>query len=200
MAKYILIVCLFINGCFSNEISQLPASKADKYKFPETYVVKYIISTSLKDVAEHAIYQLEQSESLFYPLKVDFQLFRIVNPDDPQTCHFHPTDDVLTIHIYPMWSAGRAQFPEAGPPVIWLNICQDPSTFAHEIGHSVFNLYHPWGEDYVQDTPTQSAWNKENTNIMDYSDWPWWLQTLTPGQIERAKVWANVPPRNRMFQ
>jgi len=146
-----------------------------------------------------AIWLMEQTESLFYPMKVDFVFSGASYYDDQFRCHLE-TRNVLTIYTPDTYSgnAGYGTFPWQGPPsmIIYNLYERDPSDFAHEIGHNLF-LYHAFAEDGVDDTPVNlnDSFGHLSNNIMCYPYVQWYFQRFTAGQINRMKFELTLPAR-----
>lgn len=196
MKRIIIWLCVVLcMGCVSH--SKVPIDSPPMTR-PEVITVTYNLIVAHEDlhVAQDAIWQIHNAESLFFPLQIHFQLGQIYTDLDSRDC-YQNRYGVLSIYIVKRRAMmfqpdGMSVLPwQNQPPTIWITGCQDPSTYAHECGHT-FGLLHTFNEnDYVDDTP-RDFMNADSRNIMNYSNWPWYFQEFTPGQLERAKLYLKL--------
>jgi hypothetical protein len=203
--KWVLLLLCFIQTSCSNQTgvqSDYPPliNKPDK-----VYTIPYaiVVDPDNHEEAYRTIHFMELSEEYFYPIKIDFVL-RGIYYYDAGIC-YTPSPDVLTIFLNEQRSyltpAGYGTFPGTGDPIIHIWGTQNPSTFGHELGHTIGNLRHTFNmSDFVDDTVMEDGFGMESPNLMGYSFWPWYFQGLTAGQLERFQFYLLYSDRNQLIR
>jgi hypothetical protein len=201
----LLLVCLIATSCSQKSVItgyQYPLIEAPPNKYTIPYAI--VVYPNFHEEAYRTIYSMELAEEYFYPLDIDFVL-RGIYYYDAGIC-YSPTPDVLTIFLNPaqamfLTPAGYGTFPGTGDPIIHMWGTQEPSTYGHEIGHTIGNLRHTFNEDdFVDDTPPDALLGRNSQNLMGYSFWPWYFQGLTEGQLERFRFYLLYSDRNSLIR
>lgn len=182
---------------FSDSTEPLPTLKCQEYKIATRVVI--VDPSDLE-----TFYANINSLGYYYP-KFKF----ITSSTDVQACFTmsdclqDSTNNPNTLNIYKLGPnkslAGWSDFPWNGSSKIMIFGNQSLDVLGHEVGHAL-GLYHPFNEDgdFVDDTIDVLV--RDDPNLMSYSNIPWYLKFLTPGQMDRAEFMLNTLKKNWIIE